>query len=175
MDTLTKQQKQQVEKAETSQAADLKQAAKKIKSEQVRTKFTLPFKAYLFTMQTGVLITQKKKHFENFVGKRENAGNFFKVQNNFKYMYIEFVFCKCFCLYVTFCYLVKSKNLIFVCLLYKSFENTVGKGEIAHNEQFFPFRKVFSTLLGNFLPFSSNLKLFSSNYSHRCSCIVVRV
>ena len=35
MDTLTKQQKQQVEKAETSQAVDLKSAAKRIKIEQV--------------------------------------------------------------------------------------------------------------------------------------------
>lgn len=35
MDTLTKQQKQQVEKAESSQALDLKTAAKRIKSEQV--------------------------------------------------------------------------------------------------------------------------------------------
>ena len=37
----------------------------------------------------------------------------------------------------------------------QSFENTVGKGEIARNE--------FSTHLENFLPFSSNLKLSSAN------------
>jgi len=36
MDTLTKQQKQQVEKAESSQAVDLKTSAKRIKSEQVK-------------------------------------------------------------------------------------------------------------------------------------------
>ena len=35
METLTKQQKQQVEKAEGSQTVDLKNAAKKIKMEQV--------------------------------------------------------------------------------------------------------------------------------------------
>ena len=42
------------------------------------------------------------------------------------------------------------------------FENTVGKGEIARNEQFLLF-PVFSTCLDNFLPFSSNLKLSSAN------------
>ena len=35
----------------------------------------------------------------------------------------------------------------------KPFENTVGKGEIAGNDNF----------LDNFLPFSSNLKLSSAN------------
>ena len=42
------------------------------------------------------------------------------------------------------------------CLQYKSFENTVEKGEIAHNE-------VFSNLLEIFPAFSSNLKLLSAN------------
>jgi uncharacterized protein YjdB len=36
MDTLTKQQKQQVEKAEGSQSIDLRTAAKRIKIEQVK-------------------------------------------------------------------------------------------------------------------------------------------
>ena len=44
----------------------------------------------------------------------------------------------------------------------KIFRNIVGKGEIAHNEQFFPFPP-FSILLNNFLPFSSTLKLSSAN------------
>ena len=39
-----------------------------------------------------------------------------------------------------------------------SFENPVGKGEIAHNDQLFPFQTVFSTCLKNFMPFSSTLK-----------------
>ena len=45
---------------------------------------------------------------------------------------------------------------VFKFLLHKSFENTVGKGEIARNEQFLlsPQR---------FLPFSSNLKLLSAS------------
>ena len=48
-------------------------------------------------------------------------------------------------------------------LPYKSFENTVGKEEIARNEQFLPFPTVFSTLFENFLPFMSNEKMSSAN------------
>ena len=45
-----------------------------------------------------------------------------------------------------------KQALVFTCPQYKSFENTVGKGEIAHNEQFFfPFLTVFSFRLENFL------------------------
>ena len=55
-----------------------------------------------------------------------------------------------------------KKALVFTCLQYKSFENTVGKGETARNKQFLLF-PVFSILLENFLPFSSNLKLSSAN------------
>ena len=38
-----------------------------------------------------------------------------------------------------------KQALVFTCLLYKpfDFENTVGKGEIAHNEQFLLFPKYF--------------------------------
>lgn len=43
METLTKQQKQQVEKAEASQAIDLKNAGKRIKIEQVRSSWVLQF------------------------------------------------------------------------------------------------------------------------------------
>ena len=46
--------------------------------------------------------------------------------------------------------------------MYKSFENTVGKGEIALNEQFLLF-PVFFTILENLLPFSSNLKFSSAS------------
>ena len=45
----------------------------------------------------------------------------------------------------------------------KSFKNTVGKGEIACNEQFLLFPECFPTLFENFLPFLSNLKLSSTN------------
>ena len=44
----------------------------------------------------------------------------------------------------------------------QAFENTLGKGEIARNEQFL-LCPVFSTRLDNFLPFLSNLKLLSAN------------
>ena len=46
------------------------------------------------------------------------------------------------------------------------FENTVGKGEIARNEQFFLFLQCFLAfwiLLENYLRFSSTLKLASAN------------
>ena len=40
-----------------------------------------------------------------------------------------------------------KQALVFTCLQNKSFENTVGKGEIAHDEEFLLFPQVFSTLL----------------------------
>ena len=43
------------------------------------------------------------------------------------------------------------------------FENTKGKGQIAHNEQFILFPRFFSALLENFLPYSSNMKFSSAN------------
>ena len=49
------------------------------------------------------------------------------------------------------------------CRLYKSFENTVGKGEIARNEQFLLFPRCFQKFWLNFLPISSNLILSSAN------------
>ena len=49
-----------------------------------------------------------------------------------------------------------------MCLQYKSFENTVGKGEIACYEQFL-FFPVYSTHLKSFLPFPANFKLSSTN------------
>ena len=45
----------------------------------------------------------------------------------------------------------------------KSFENTVAKVKIALDEQFLLLLQCFPNLLGNFLPFSSNLKLSSAN------------
>ena len=44
-----------------------------------------------------------------------------------------------------------------MCLQYKSFESTVEKGEIACNKQFLLFPQFF-LLIGELLPFSSNLK-----------------
>ena len=36
-----------------------------------------------------------------------------------------------------------KQALVFTCLQFKSFENTLGKGEIAHNEQFLLFPQCF--------------------------------
>ena len=44
--------------------------------------------------------------------------------------------------------------LVFTCLQYESFENTVGKEEIGHNEYFLLFRQCICTILENFPPFS---------------------
>ena len=55
-----------------------------------------------------------------------------------------------------------KQSLVFKCLQYKSSKNTVGKGEIAHIEQFLIF-PVFSTLLENIQHLSSNLKLSSAD------------
>ena len=46
-----------------------------------------------------------------------------------------------------------KQALAFKCLLYKSYENTVGKGEIARNEQFLLFPQFFSTLWRTFSHF----------------------
>ena len=59
-----------------------------------------------------------------------------------------------------------KKALVLTYLQYKSFKNTVGKGEIGCNEQFLLFPTMFSTLLENYLPFSSNFKLSSLNSSN---------
>ena len=49
-----------------------------------------------------------------------------------------------------------------MCLLYKSFENTVGKGEIPRYEQFLLFPQCFLPICETFLPFPSNSKLLSA-------------
>ena len=38
---------------------------------------------------------------------------------------------------------VNPSQTVFMCLLYKPFENTVGKGEIARNDQFLLFPQCF--------------------------------
>ena len=61
-------------------------------------------------------------------------------------------------------YAYPKETLVFTCLHYKSFENTVGKGEIACDEEFLLCCTVFSTDFGIVLPFSSSLKLSSANF-----------
>ena len=46
-----------------------------------------------------------------------------------------------------------KQALVFMCLQYKSFENTVGKGEIARNEQFVLFPKCFLSVWRSFCHF----------------------
>ena len=43
--------------------------------------------------------------------------------------------------------------LVFTCLQYKSFENTVGKEEIARNKQFLHFQQCFLPFLRTFCQF----------------------
>ena len=58
----------------------------------------------------------------------------------------------------------KKKSYLTLSSIYKSFENTVRKGEIARNEQFHLYPPtVFFNDLENSLPFSSHLKLSSAN------------
>ena len=45
------------------------------------------------------------------------------------------------------CSTFPKQALIFTCLQYKSVENTVGKGEIARNEQFLIFPQCFLPVL----------------------------
>ena len=68
-----------------------------------------------------------------------------------------------------------KQAVVFTCLQYKSFENTAGKGEIASNEQFLLFPTVFSTLLENFLPFSTNLEFLSANFLSLEECKICRL
>ena len=58
-----------------------------------------------------------------------------------------------------------KQALVFTCLQYKSFENTVGNGEIARNEQILLFPQSFPQFLANYVTFSLNLKFLSANSS----------
>ena len=58
-----------------------------------------------------------------------------------------------------------KQALVFTCLQYKSFENTVGKGEIARNEQFLLFPQCFLSVWITFCHFHYNLLLSSANSS----------
>ena len=60
--------------------------------------------------------------------------------------------------------LAPASGALVSCLQYKSFENTLGKGEIAHNEQFLLFPQCFLQVFEIFLLFSQNLKFSSANF-----------
>ena len=55
-----------------------------------------------------------------------------------------------------------KQALVFTCLPYKSLENTVGKGEIARNEQFLLFPQSFLPVWRTFCHCYQNLKLSSA-------------
>ena len=55
--------------------------------------------------------------------------------------------------------LLPKQALVLTCLQYKSFKNTVGKGEIARNKQFLLFPQCFLPFLRNFLPFFVQLNI----------------
>ena len=54
--------------------------------------------------------------------------------------------------------LFPKQALVFMCLQYKSFENTVGKGEIARKEQFLLFPQCFLPIWRNFCHLHENKK-----------------
>ena len=56
----------------------------------------------------------------------------------------------------------QDKPIVFTCLQYKSYQNTLGKGKLLVTCNF-SFPTVFSIGLKNFLPFSQNSKLSSAN------------
>ena len=91
---------------------------------------------------------------ETIVGKGENAG----------YQHFLLVF-QCFLFHqaeiLPFNPFPNKPWFLRVCS--SSLLKTLGKGEIACNEQFLLFPTVFSTRLENFLPFSSNSKLPTAN------------
>ena len=65
--------------------------------------------------------------------------------------------------FTTMCLVFPKQALVFTCLPYKSFQKTVGKGEIPHHKQFLHFKQCFLPFCRAFMPFSSNLKLSSAD------------
>ena len=67
------------------------------------------------------------------------------------------------------CITLHKRALDITSLQFKPLENTAGKGEIAHNEQFLLFQRCFLSFRRTFQPFSPNLKLSSANSAVRKS------
>ena len=112
-----------------------------------------------------------KKVLENTAGKGENAGSqhFLLFQQCFLLYQrekLQHLICRLqmFSIWSFRTGLILPKQaLVFTCLQYKPFENTVGKGEIAQNEQFLLFPQCFLPVSRTFFPFLSNLKMSSAN------------
>ena len=65
-----------------------------------------------------------------------------------------------------------KQALVFMCMKYKSFENTVRKGEIAHNEQFLLSLSVFypfGELSAIFIKFKMVTNTFSLEGPRACN------
>ena len=60
------------------------------------------------------------------------------------------------------CLPIPKQALIFMYLQFKSFENTVGKGEIAANEQFLLFPQCFLPIRMNFSTFFMKFEIVIS-------------
>ena len=68
-----------------------------------------------------------------------------------------------FALYISLTFFHFKQALVFTCLEYQSFENTVGKGEIARNEQFLLSPQYFLPVWITFCYFHYHLQLSSAN------------
>ena len=78
------------------------------------------------------------KAFENFVGEGGNSGN----HHCYRFLHCSQPFQRQILIIIPHKTLFKTSPR-FTCLQYKSFENTVGKREIARNEQFLLFPQCF--------------------------------
>ena len=81
---------------------------------------------------------------ENIVGRGENTGykHFLLFPQCFREYYFGVVKSRD---YVVMSEPFPKQALVFMCLQYRSFENTVGKGEIVHDGEISPFSTVFSS------------------------------
>ena len=115
----------------------------------------------LFTIQSRLLTTIRERPFENIVEKKENAGNqhFLLFPQCFSSLHkTNFTFGFILNLPSANAFNLSSERfcrlaLVLTCLRHKSFENTVGKGEIANNEQFLLLPQSFLLILRTFYHF----------------------
>ena len=97
-----------------------------------------------------ISVNQKMKfplrRVENIVRKAENVGykHFILSHKVFQSLFFQVH------LKSGLCGKVLTQTLVFMCQQYKSFEKTVGKGEIAHNQQFLLFPQGFPPLWRTF-------------------------
>ena len=101
------------------------------------------FFTFLFTTQSQLLTTLRKKPFENMMGKGENAGN----QHFFLFPQCFLPFPKEFFSHVRiepfFTFLFTTQSRLLTTPRKKPFENMMGKGENAGNQHFFLFPQCF--------------------------------